>query len=269
MKKRKIIAVMATLLSVAVIATACKSSTEETKKKSKKDKDDEDIEDVIDDDDDDDDDEETKKTKKTKKTTTSEEETTTTEEPTTTTEEPTTTTTEETTTTTTTQATDSTTADLGDRTAYNEGIYSYTFSNEWQAMAKNGYQYFFKDKSQAQSTFMMIYHQHMTSASQLEAYGYEAVLTEYNSGIVSGFGNGKVESVDMHLDGDKDCYEDIVVSGEYSGKPVELPIRVILDKVNGDCYVFAMYISKDLSAAEKDEVMAKYNECIASITRVG
>ena len=273
MKKRKIIAVMATLLSVAVIATACKSTTEETKKKSKKDKDDEDIEDVIDDDDDDDDDddEETKKTKKTKKTTTTEEETTTTEEPTTTTtEEPTTTTTEEPTTTTTAESTEATTVDLGDKTQYTEGIYSYTFTNEWQALAKGGYQYFFKDQSQATSNFMMIYSQKMMSGSQLQAYGYEKALNEYNQGIASSFGaDAQIVSCDMHVDGDKDIYEDIVITGTYNNDKVELSIHVIFDKESGDAFVFCMYMKADLSDAEKSDIMAIYNDCIASITRIG
>lgn len=268
MKKSKLIAILATVLSVAVIATACKSS-EETKKKSKKTKADEDIED-IDDDDDDDDDDETKKTKKTKKTKETTEEPT--EEPTTTTteEETTTTTTEEPTTTTTTEATtsatDATTVDLGDKVQHSVGVYNYAFSKDWQFKEQSGYQYFFKDLTDADN-FMMIYKQHLMSATQLQSYGYEKALDEFNAGLVSSFGGGKLESCTKTDGGDKEIYEDIVITGDYSGKAKKLPMRIYMDKETGDCYVFVMFMDANLDSGTESEIMDKYNGCIASITR--
>ena len=165
------------------------------------------------------------------------------------------------------QGTTPTTAN-GPQTAYSEGIYNFSFSDEWQYMSKGGYQYFFVDQSQATSNFMMIYSQDLMTASQLKSYGYERTLNEFNQGIVSSFGaNAKLESCEMYLDADRECSEDILVSGEYEGKQVELPIHIIIDKETGKAYVFAMYICKDIDSATKQDIMEKYNSCIASIER--
>lgn len=253
---------MATVLSVAVIATACGSSKET--KRSKKDKDETEIEETED---------ETKKTKKTKVTT---EESTedTTEEPTTTTteEETTTTTTEEETTTTTTEAETSDTAaptsvDLGDRVQHSVGSYSYSFSKEWQYLEKSIYQYFFEDQNKMDN-FVMIYKQHMMTPSQLQSYGCEATLDEFNKQLAAQFGNGTLESCTKADGGDKDYYEDIVISGTYQGAAKKLPMHVILDKETGDCYVFCLFMDANLDSATEAKIMELYNSCIASIQRI-
>ncbi len=267
MKKSKLITVLATVLSVAVIATACGSSKET--KRSKKDKETEETEET---EETDETDEETKKTKKTKATT---EESTedTTEEPTTTTEEETTTTTtEEETTTTTTEAETSDTAaptsqDLGDRVQHSVGSYTYSFSKEWQYLEKSIYQYFFEDQ-QKMDNFVMIYKQHMMTPSQLQSFGCEATLDEFNKQLAQQFGNGTLESCTKTDGGDKDYYEDIVIVGTYQGAAKKLPMHVILDKETGDCYVFCLFMDANLDSAKEAKIMELYNSCIASIERV-
>ena len=267
MKKSKLITVLATVLSVAVIATACGSSKET--KRSKKDKETEETEET---EETDETDEETKKTKKTKATT---EESTedTTEEPTTTTEEETTTTTtEEETTTTTTEAETSDTAaptskDLGDRVQHSVGSYTYSFSKEWQYLEKSIYQYFFEDQNKMDN-FVMIYKQHMMTPSQLQSFGCEATLDEFNKQLAQQFGNGTLESCTKTDGGDKDYYEDIVIVGTYQGAAKKLPMHVILDKETGDCYVFCLFMDANLYSAKEAKIMELYNSCIASIERV-
>ena len=266
MKKSKLITVLATVLSVAVIATACGSSKET--KRSKKDKETEETEET---EETDETDEETKKTKKTKATT---EESTedTTEEPTTTTEEETTTTTTEEETTTTTEAETSDTAaptskDLGDRVQHSVGSYTYSFSKEWQYLEKSIYQYFFEDQ-QKMDNFVMIYKQHMMTPSQLQSFGCEATLDEFNKQLAQQFGNGTLESCTKTDGGDKDYYEDIVIVGTYQGAAKKLPMHVILDKETGDCYVFCLFMDANLDSAKEAKIMELYNSCIASIERV-
>ena len=267
MKKRKLITVMATVISVATVATACASSSKETKK-TKKTKDDEEIEET-EEDETEETEEETKKTKKTKATT---EESTedTTEEPTTTTEEETTTTTTEEETTTTTAETSDTAAptskDLGDSVQHSVGAYTYSFSKEWEYKEQNIYQYFFESVTSTDN-FMMIYKTYMASPSQLKSYGYDAIMDEFNKQLAQQFGNGTLDSCTKTDGGDKDYYEDIVISGSYQGAAKKLPMRVILDKETGDCYVFCMFMDANLDSAKEAAIMEKYNACIASIKR--
>jgi hypothetical protein len=265
MKKSKLITVMATVISVATVATACASSSKETKK-TKKTKDDEEIEET-EEDETEETEEETKKTKKTKATT---EESTedTTEEPTTTTEEETTTTTTEEETTTTTAETSDTAAptskDLGDSVQHSVGAYTYSFSKEWEYKEQNIYQYFFESVTSTDN-FMMIYKTYMASPSQLKSYGYDAIMDEFNKQLTQQFGNGTLDSCTKTDGGDKDYYEDIVISGSYQGAAKKLPMRVILDKETGDCYVFCMFMDANLDSAKEAAIMEKYNACIASI----
>lgn len=268
MKKSKLITVMATVISVATVATACASSSKETKK-TKKTKDDEEIEET-EEDETEETEEETKKTKKTKATT---EESTedTTEEPTTTTEEETTTTTTEEETTTTTAADTSDTAaptskDLGDSVQHSVGAYTYSFSKEWEYKEQSIYQYFFESVTSTDN-FMMIYKTYMASPSQLKSYGYDAIMDEFNKQLAQQFGNGTLDSCTKTDGGDKDYYEDIVISGSYQGAAKKLPMRVILDKETGDCYVFCMFMDANLDSAKEAAIMEKYNACIASIKR--
>lgn len=267
MKKSKLITVMATVISVATVATACASSSKETKK-TKKTKDDEEIEET-EEDETEETEEETKKTKKTKATT---EESTedTTEEPTTTTEEETTTTTTEEETTTTTAETSDTAAptskDLGDSVQHSVGAYTYSFSKEWEYKEQNIYQYFFESVTSTDN-FMMIYKTYMASPSQLKSYGYDAIMDEFNKQLTQQFGNGTLDSCTKTDGGDKDFYEDIVISGSYQGAAKKLPMRVILDKETGDCYVFCMFMDANLDSAKEAAIMEKYNACIASIKR--
>ncbi len=267
MKKSKLITVMATVISVATVATACASSSKETKK-TKKTKDDEEIEET-EEDETEETEEETKKTKKTKATT---EESTedTTEEPTTTTEEETTTTTTEEETTTTTAETSDTAAptskDLGDSVQHSVGAYTYSFSKEWEYKEQNIYQYFFESVTSTDN-FMMIYKTYMASPSQLKSYGYDAIMDEFNKQLAQQFGNGTLDSCTKTDGGDKDYYEDIVISGSYQGAAKKLPMRVILDKETGDCYVFCMFMDANLDSAKEAAIMEKYNACIASIKR--
>ncbi|HBY33268.1 MAG TPA: hypothetical protein DEG74_05855 [Clostridiales bacterium] len=267
MKKSKLITVMATVISVATVATACASSSKETKK-TKKTKDDEEIEET-EEDETEETEEETKKTKKTKATT---EESTedTTEEPTTTTEEETTTTTTEEETTTTTAETSDTAAptskDLGDSVQHSVGAYTYSFSKEWEYKEQNIYQYFFESVTSTDN-FMMIYKTYMASPSQLKSYGYDAIMDEFNKQLTQQFGNGTLDSCTKTDGGDKDYYEDIVISGSYQGAAKKLPMRVILDKETGDCYVFCMFMDANLDSAKEAAIMEKYNACIASIKR--
>ncbi|MBP5416704.1 MAG: hypothetical protein J6Y58_04175 [Clostridiales bacterium] len=263
MKKSKLITVLATVLSVAVIATACASSSKETKKSKREKETEEETEET--DDETEETDEETKKTKKTKATT---EETT--EEPTTTTEEETTTTTTEEETTTTTAATSDTPAptsvDLGDSVQHTVGAYTYAFSKDWEYMEQSIYQYFFESNSN-RDNFMMIYKTYMASPSQLKSFGYEAIMDEFNKQLTQQFGNGTLDSCTKTDGGDKDYYEDIVISGSYQGAAKKLPMRVILDKETGDCYVFCMFMDAKLDSAKEAAIMEKYNACIASIKR--
>ncbi|HAU51376.1 MAG TPA: hypothetical protein DCW43_06385 [Clostridiales bacterium] len=267
MKKSKLITVMATVISVATVATACASSSKETKK-TKKTKDDEEIEET-EEDETEETEEETKKTKKTKATT---EESTedTTEEPTTTTEEETTTTTTEEETTTTTAETSDTAAptskDLGDSVQHSVGAYTYSFSKEWEYKEQSIYQYFFESVTSTDN-FMMIYKTYMASPSQLKSYGYDAIMDEFNKQLTQQFGNGTLDSCTKTDGGDKDYYEDIVISGSYQGAAKKLPMRVILDKETGDCYVFCMFMDANLDSAKEAAIMEKYNACIASIKR--
>lgn len=267
MKKSKLITVMATVISVATVATACASSSKETKK-TKKTKDDEEIEET-EEDETEETEEETKKTKKTKATT---EESTedTTEEPTTTTEEETTTTTTEEETTTTTAETSDTAAptskDLGDSVQHSVGAYTYSFSKEWEYKEQSIYQYFFESVTSTDN-FMMIYKTYMASPSQLKSYGYDAIMDEFNKQLAQQFGNGTLDSCTKTDGGDKDYYEDIVISGSYQGAAKKLPMRVILDKETGDCYVFCMFMDANLDSAKEAAIMEKYNACIASIKR--
>ena len=268
MKKSKLITVLATVLSVAVIATACGSSKET--KRSKKDKETEETEET---EETDETDEETKKTKKTKATT---------EESTPpdnakrtfqndwnayrqvlTTEEETTTTTEA-------ETSDTaapTSQDLGDRVQHSVGSYTYSFSKEWQYLEKSIYQYFFEDQ-QKMDNFVMIYKQHMMTPSQLQSFGCEATLDEFNKQLAQQFGNGTLESCTKTDGGDKDYYEDIVIVGTYQGAAKKLPMHVILDKETGDCYVFCLFMDANLDSAKEAKIMELYNSCIASIERV-
>ena len=267
MKKSKLITVMATVISVATVATACASSSKETKK-TKKTKDDEEIEET-EEDETEETEEETKKTKKTKATTEESTEATT-EEPTTTTEEETTTTTTEEETTTTTAETSDTAAptskDLGDSVQHSVGAYTYSFSKEWEYKEQNIYQYFFESVTSTDN-FMMIYKTYMASPSQLKSYGYDAIMDEFNKQLTQQFGNGTLDSCTKTDGGDKDYYEDIVISGSYQGAAKKLPMRVILDKETGDCYVFCMFMDANLDSAKEAAIMEKYNACIASIKR--
>lgn len=153
-------------------------------------------------------------------------------------------------------------------TAHTVGLYSYAFSNEWTYMEKSIYQYFL-ESAQSSETFMMIYKQHMMTPAQMKTFGYEETLTEFNKELAKEFGNGTLESCTMTDGGDKDYYEDVVFIGEYQGSSKKLPMRIILDKENGDCYVFCMYMSSNLDAAAEEKVMEKFNSCVATIKRIG
>ncbi len=150
--------------------------------------------------------------------------------------------------------------------AHTVGSYSYSFSNEWQYLEKSIYQYFFEDQNKMDN-FMMIYTQHMMTPDQMKTFGYEATLDEFNKGLIAEFGNGKLESCTKTDGGDKDYYEDIVITGTYQGASKKLPIRVILDKVTGDCYVFCMYMDANLDSATEAKIMELYNSCLSTIQR--
>ena len=163
---------------------------------------------------------------------------------------------------------DATTEDLGDRNRFQEGPYTYTFTKEWQYLRKGMYNYFFVDYSQASTNFMMIYSDVVMTGDQLRIYGYDRAFDEMNTAMVGEFGpNAKLVSCEKYLDGDYDAYEDIVITGDYDGGPIKLPIRIYLDKESGNCYIFAMYMSANIDAAQQDDIMGKYNDCIKSIER--
>ena len=166
-----------------------------------------------------------------------------------------------------TQAPTSTSASTpSDMTTYQVGSYSYAFSNEWSYMEQSIYQYFFESNSN-RDNFMMIYKTYMASPSQLKSFGYEAIMDEFNKQLTQQFGNGTLDSCTKTDGGDKDYYEDIVISGSYQGAAKKLPMRVILDKETGDCYVFCMFMDANLDASKEAAIMEKFNSCLATIQR--
>ena len=263
MKKSKLLSAVAMMLVSSMLFAGC-SKSEETKKKSKKDKDDKETEETEDDETEETEDDETKKTKKE----TTEEETTTTEEETTTTEEETTTTAADT------SAADTTPAATGSMVvpdgmeSHKVNDLEYAVTTDWTFVEQGSYQYFFVDQGDS-SRFLMVYGMQALSAAQANLMNVEEFIDQFNEQITTDatFKNGSVVSCDKHLDSDLP-YADMVYDCEVNGKASTLPTRIYIDKSTGYCYVFMFLVNKDTDDATLNELMAKYNDMLATITKV-
>ena len=263
MKKSKLLSAVAMMLVSSMLFAGC-SKSEETKKKSKKDKDDKETEETEEDETEETEDDETKKTKKE----TTEEETTTTEEETTTTEEETTTTAADT------SAADTTPAATGSMVvpdgmeSHKVNDLEYAVTTDWTFVEQGSYQYFFVDQGDS-SRFLMVYGMQALSAAQANLMNVEEFIDQFNEQITTDatFKNGSVVSCDKHLDSDLP-YADMVYDCEVNGKASTLPTRIYIDKSTGYCYVFMFLVNKDTDDATLNELMAKYNDMLAIITKV-
>ena len=268
MKKSKLLGAVAMMLVSSMLFAGC-SKSEETKKKSKKDKDDKETEETEDDETEETEEDETKKTK----------EETTTEEETTTTEEETTTTAADTSAAATTPAADTSAADTTPAATGSmvvpDGMEShkindleYAVTTDWTFVEQGSYQYFFVDQGDS-SRFLMVYGMQALSAAQANLMNVEEFVDQFNEQITtdSTFKNGSVVSCDKHLDSDLP-YADMVYDCEVNGKASTLPTRIYIDKSTGYCYVFMFLVNKDTDDATLNELMTKYNDMLATITKV-
>lgn len=260
MKKSKLLSAVAMMLVSGMLLTAC-SKSEETKKKSKKDKEDKETEETEDD--------ETEETEDSK-----DESTTTEEETTTTSEEETTTTSEETTSAADTSAADTTPAVTGSMVVP-DGMEShkvqdleYAVTTDWTFLEQGTYQYFFVDQGDS-SRFLMVYGMQAISPAQANLMDMEEFIDQFNEQIVgdSTFKNGSVVSCEKHLDSDL-VYADMVYDCEVNGTASTMPTRIYIDKNTGYCYVFMFLVNKDTDDATLNDLMAKYNDMLATITKV-
>ena len=267
MKKSKLAAVVAVLLSLSIVAAACKTEETTKKKKSKKDKDDEEIEET-----EETDDEETEKTKETTEETTEE---TTTEEPTTTTtEEPTTTTTEETTTVA--NAVDTTdTASTGTGRVAPSGYTEYTFqdiaffvTDEFQ-MVDNGGNYFFLPDATDAEQFIMAYGMQAMSPVQAKAYGFEQFMDEFNASFTQTAGMSVDNVISCEIDDSEDLNKaDVVIKGDVNGTEKELHMRVMLDVTTGYAYCIMLNMRTTNDASVSEKYISEYETTVDSIVRI-